>query len=276
LKLPPYLASDVRPEATLVLEVTSPKAEIPPVVAKVDMTPKTAGVESGNVSRGAGAIGSGGGTGGGTTAALVLPGLKIDSVQKMASGGNGGLGAERAYGSDMLGKAGEAIPSGATFFGVKAEGKSFAFVVDTSGSMAANLRYMRCREELLRSVSALHYRQKYFIVFFNHTLFPMPEKRLVEAQPNQLRQTVAWITGAVPTGFTDPWPGLSMAIRMKPDAIYLLTDGEFSTEVIEKVLLAQPESKKIPIHTIAFESQEGEATLQTISRLTGGTYRYVP
>jgi hypothetical protein len=67
-----------------------------------------------------------------------------------------------------------------------------------------------------------------------------------------------------------------MAIRMKPDAIYLLTDGEFDTGVIEKVIAAQPQSKKIPIHTIAFESQAGEATLQTISRVTGGTYRHVP
>lgn|GEM_PF-1590799 len=276
VRQPPYLAVSADREKVLTLEVTSPKADIPPVVAKVDATPKTAGKTSGNVALGVGSAGARGGLGGGQSGGLIVPGIKIAGLQHIPTGGNGGLGTDRAYGSDLLGEAGEPIPSGATFFGVKAEGKSFAFVVDTSGSMSANMRYMRCRDELLRSVGGLHYRQKFFIVFFNHTLFPMPERQLVEAKPKQIRQTVAWITGAVPTGFTDPWPGLLMAIRMKPDAIYLLTDGEFDTGVIEKVIAAQSQSKKIPIHTIAFESQAGEPTLQSISRVTGGTYRYVP
>jgi hypothetical protein len=261
---------------SLILEVVSPKVEQPPVVAKVEMAPKTTDQTQGNLAHGVGSAGLRGGVGGGQSGGMIIPGIKIEALKQVATGGNGGLGTDAAYGNDLLGKAGESMPSGATFFGVKAEGKSFAFVVDTSGSMSANMRYMRCREELLRSVGGLHYRQKYFIVFFNHTIFPMPERQLVEARPNQLRQTMAWITGAVPTGFTDPWPGLLMAVRMKPDAIYLLTDGEFDTGVIEKVIAAQPQSKKIPIHTIAFESQAGEQTLQTISRVTGGTYRYVP
>jgi hypothetical protein len=280
IPLPPYLASRVPLKEPITLEASvssSPAAEIPPpVVARVEMTPKTAGVASGNKARGNGSAGANRGAGGGTTGGMAVPGLSIGPVQKIASGGNHGLGADGAFGKDMMGDAGEPIPSGATFFGVKAEGKSFAFVVDTSGSMGSNMRYMRCRDELLRSVGGLHYRQKYFIVFFNHTIFPMPERQLVEARPNQVRQTTAWITGAMPVGFTEPWPGLLMAIRMKPDAIYLLTDGEFDTSVLEKVVAAQPNSKKIPIHTIAFESQAGEQTLQTISRVTGGTYRYVP
>jgi hypothetical protein len=275
--LPPYLASEVAHKEPLVLEVTSPPAEVtPPVIAKIDVTPKTAGVTQGNIAAGIGSAGSRGGAGGGHAGAVFVPGVEIQPLKQIASGGNGGLGVDKAVGGNLTGDAGEPVPTSATFFGIKADGKSFAFVVDTSGSMSANLRYIRCRDELIRSVSSLHYKQKYFIVFFNHEIFAMPERKLVEAQPKQLRQTLDFISRAAPMGFTEPWPGLLMAIRMKPDAIYLLTDGEFDTAVIEKVVAAQPDSKKIPIHTIAFESQAGEPTLQTIARITGGTYRYVP
>ena len=70
-------------------------------------------------------------------------------------------------------------------------------------------------------------------------------------------------------------PRLQLALRMKPDAIYLLTDGVFSADVVDKVINAQKETKKIPIHTIAFEDMRGAMLLEMISRATGGQHQYV-
>jgi len=150
------------------------------------------------------------------------------------------------------------------------------FVVDTSGSMSKNQRYLRCREELLRSIGALKYQQKYFVVFFNHTTFAMPERKLVDARPSQITKTQEWCKLAVPAGGTDPGDGLMMALRMKPDAIYLLTDGDFDPAIADRLALAQPQTKKIPVHTICFESLSGAPVMEAIAKLTGATYLYVP
>ncbi len=252
------------------LELPRPTPELPPTEFKLNVA---VAPQPGKQAHGLGSAGVGGGRGGGAVGGTTLAGLSLGPPQ--AAGGTRGLGTDAVFGQDLLGDVGE-TPSGATFFGVRAEGTKFCFVVDTSGSMAQNSRFLRCRHELLRSISSLHYRQQYYICFFNHLMFAMPENKLVEARPVQLRKTSKWIKSALPAGFTNPWPGLQQALEMKPDAIYLLTDGEFDPAVMQWVIAAQPQSKKIPIHTIAFESQAGEPTLKTISRVTNGVYRYVP
>jgi hypothetical protein len=237
-----------------------------------EVVPSNAPTDS--IARGAGSAGSGGGRGGGSTGGLEVAGLSIGPFN-VTSGGTG-FGADDAFGTHMMGEVGELADPSATFFGVKADGRKFAFVVDTSGSMGQNNRYLRCRAELLRSLSSMQYGQQYYVTFFNHTVFPMPEHKLVDARPTQLKKTQEWVVGAVPLGGTEPWPGLLLALNLKPDAIYLLTDGQFNENVIEKVIRAQPETKKIPIHTIAFESPEGALLLERISRVTGGQHQFVP
>ena len=246
----------------------------PPTISTLSLPTRLMATSPVSAALGLGTAGRGGGSGGGTQGGVNVVGIAAGPPSG-PSGGNRGRGMDRAFGDDLMTDIG-AVPTGATFFGVRAEGNSFVFVVDTSGSMSRNSRFLRCRRELLRSVTALHYRQKYFICFFNHDLFAMPEGALVDAKADQIRKTTKWIQLALPTGFTNPWPGLQQAINMKPDAIYLLTDGEFDPAVMQLVISAQPESKKIPIHTIAFESKEGEPVLKTISRVTGGEYRFVP
>jgi hypothetical protein len=165
--------------------------------------------------------------------------------------------------------------NGATFFDIPATGRKIAFVVDTSGSMFDNERYLRCRSELIESLRTLKPKQYYYIVLFSDRLFPMPGRRLTEATPGNLYRTIAWLNGADPTGTTEPLPALRQALQQRPDAIFLLTDGSFEDGTLEKILKLQTSSKKVPIHTIAFEGQDGEETLQAISRATGGKYRYV-
>jgi len=263
-------------EATLE-KVDEQKELTPKLLAqvKIEVKPSVASIAPANASAsGAGSAGSGGGSGGGAAGGLQLAGLGI-GPNSVRSGGTG-FGTDDAYGAHMLGEVGELADPSATFFGVKADGRKFVFVVDTSGSMALNARFLRCRNELLRSLASMQYGQQYFVVFFNHTTFPMPEHKLVDARPAQLKKTAEWVVGAVPAGGTEPWDGLALALRMKPDAIYLLTDGQFDPKVVDKTIAAQPESKKIPIHTIAFESLEGARLLETISRASGGQHLFVP
>lgn len=271
----------VIPAADLEVSVVKPKLEkpVPPKLLeeiKLNVPSAVKSMSPQNLAaHGKGSSGSGGGAGGGFALGFVPAGNQRGS--EVAVSGGTGSGIESAYGSDMLGEVGILGDDKATFFGVEAKGRKFVFVVDTSGSMRHNARYKRCQDELLRSVTSMQYGQQYFIVFFSDKLYPMPENRLVYAKPDQLQKTAQWLVNAVPDGGTEPWPGLQRAFRMEPDAIFLLTDGQFDPEVVKKAHRIQPETKKkIPIHTIAFESQQGAVLLEAIARQSGGIFRFVP
>ena len=75
-------------------------------------------------------------------------------------------------------------------------------------------------------------------------------------------------------GGTNPEPALAIAARLNPDVIYLLSDGEF--QPLNTRTLKLLTHQKITVHTIAFESPEGERTLRQISNATGGTHRFEP
>lgn len=163
----------------------------------------------------------------------------------------------------------------ADFFGIEAGGSSFVFVVDMSGSMEGR-RMRRARNELKRSIQALSETQRYFIVFYNTQAHPMPSRGMLPATQENIRDTVRWFDDVRPYGNTYPFSSLLMAVQFHPDAIFLLSDGEFDPLVIEQVLLAQHgDDEPVPIHTIGFTSHAGERVLRTLSDKSGGTYRYV-
>ena len=67
---------------------------------------------------------------------------------------------------------------------------------------------------------------------------------------------------------------------MKPEVIFLLTDGELDNGVDDiskdvRQMLVEKNRSHVVIHTIAFESDEGTATLEAIARENNGTFRFV-
>lgn len=219
---------------------------------------------------------------GGVSTHIEAPTVVVDI---RGEGGGRGLGGDHgiALSGNGLLKEVEEVKKKAAFFGVTAMGRKFAFVVDTSGSMAQEDRWLRARGELERSLKELGYGQEFFIAFFNHTPFPMPQGKLIPAKSGNIAGTIKWIQRAVPAGGTEPWPALQMAINLKPDAVFLLTDGLFDPAVIENVKQLRG-SQRIPIHTIGFAintvpieiQKQIEDQLSTIATSTGGSYRFVP
>ena len=65
------------------------------------------------------------------------------------------------------------------------------------------------------------------------------------------------------------------ALKLNPDTIWLLSDGQFSERVVQDIRLNNP-GKKVAINTIAFHDQFGERLLQQIAQENNGEYRYVP
>jgi hypothetical protein len=190
-----------------------------------------------------------------------------------------GLGAGDLSGG-ALGGAGGA----ASFFGVEAKGTRFAYVVDISGSMEVGIgtsnltRIAVLQRELGRSVVALSENSRFFVALFSTHSQAMGGKLEWTAanEPGKAwaRRTISQIQAG---GGTEPLPAFRMvfALRPRPDAIYFMTDGEFDYDVPRQIALMNADLR-IPIHTICFDSTEGEALMRKIAKESGGTYTYVP
>ena len=193
------------------------------------------------------------------------------------------------------GKMGSVLPSGAEksaqFFGVKASGRRFVFIVDSSNSMRGG-KFAAAKEELMYAIRRLSKEQAFYIIFFDQDAERMllppdtePELLPVPAVNANINRAEQWVGTVVNELRTDPYDAVKFAIEMVPDAIYLLTDGKFTDRgLTERYLKSnniiddpiEGRRPKVVIHTICFWQKDGEETLQAIAKDYGGTYRFVP
>lgn len=147
---------------------------------------------------------------------------------------------------------------GKSFFGMAPEGKSFVYVLDCSLSMNhphdsdAKTRFRKMKLELMNSLAHLRADQEFFIIFFNHEAIPMPAERLVSAAPENQQHFLEWVDRVPAFGDTDPTAALALALRLRPDVIYFLTDGCFSGPANDIVKGIQ--QSRTTIHTFVFET----------------------
>jgi hypothetical protein len=74
-------------------------------------------------------------------------------------------------------------------------------------------------------------------------------------------------------GPTNPCGAMNLALRLKPDVIYFLTDGEFQRDFNLNLLAIQSDSI---IHTFAFGEQTGEEVLKAVAAHNKGEYKFIP
>jgi hypothetical protein len=158
----------------------------------------------------------------------------------------------------------------ATFFGVRARGQFFVYVVDCSGSMIEEDRLARAKEEVRRSVLRLVEPQRFKVIFYNDRPIPMPGDLAKSADFASKEQLLAWLRLIEPDGETDPRSSISLALNHRPDAVFLLSDGEFPEGTAEAV--ARANGRKVPIHCIDLSGGLAADQLPRIARDSGGRY----
>ena len=163
---------------------------------------------------------------------------------------------------------------GASFFGLQARGKNFAYVVDYSGSMEGS-RLQAAKSELIRSISALKRNMKFFIVFYDDRFVVMPGGMMLKCTEANKRRLFGWVDRVRSGGGTDPSAAMEAALALKPDAVWLLSDGEFDESACNVIHQAN-QRVRAQIHTVGFQGREGERLLKRIAEQNNGRYRYVP
>jgi hypothetical protein len=158
----------------------------------------------------------------------------------------------------------------ASFFGIRAQGQFFIYVVDCSGSMSEEGRLERAKAEVRRSVLALREPQRFKVIFYNDEPLPMPGDVPQSAGLTSKNQLMAWMNLIQPDGGTDPRAALGEALGHRPDAVFLLSDGEYPEGTVEAVARKNP--RKVPIHCVDLSGGAAGDQLRRIARESGGQY----
>lgn len=167
---------------------------------------------------------------------------------------------------------------GASFFGVEAQGRRFAYIVDVSGSMSYGGKMEALRQALVTSVDGLTANGQFLVVAFSSDAWPLGGRaKWTDATPSSQRWARRLIMAMEPSGGTQPTPAFVevFALRPRPDAIYFMTDGEFPDQVATEIASLNREHE-IPIHCITLVNPNAASLMREIARQSGGSYTHVP
>ena len=172
---------------------------------------------------------------------------------------------------------GEAGKNMVLFCGVHGYGQRVIYIVDRSSSMAGG-RINLLKAEMIRSLQGMTKKQYYTIFAYNTMHVQMPtdpaynEDRGLVSADGSLGMASYWIRALQAGGGTNPASAVVQALKLNPDVIFLLSDGEFSLTP-ELAVAIRKSGKEIPIHTIAFQTFGNLPSLVNIAKSTGGKYR---
>jgi hypothetical protein len=184
------------------------------------------------------------------------------------------------------------LKSGSTakieFCGIEGGGNHFVYLVDSSKSMGS--AFPSARRQLLASIAALAPRQRFYVIMYDRTPDYMritqsdrDEPRSVYATPENKVAVAKWAAGISMDNGWAPYEPMKFALKLKPDVIFLLSDGEFPQR-FEAMLQDENRVENLfgdagPIsivHTISYHSKVGESRMKRIAAQNRGQYRHVP
>jgi von Willebrand factor type A domain len=158
-----------------------------------------------------------------------------------------------------------------SFFGVRARGLFFIYVVDCSGSMIDDDRMPRATIELRRSVNALREPQRFEVIFYNSESIPLPGGPIPRTADEQAKNLLrSFLRLVEPDGGTDPRLAMKQALALRPDAVFLLSDGAFPDGTVEE--LTRLNSHRIPIHCVDLTGGLAGDHLKRIAAANSGQY----
>ena len=161
----------------------------------------------------------------------------------LGGGGGAETGAGRGRAAGGRAAAGHAPGrDAAMFFGREGSGRRVCFMCDNSNSHRDG-GFHAVLDEVARSVDALAPEQSFFVIFFSDAAYPLFHPASVDAlQPataENKRRLREWLgTVEMCSGGQGIHEAVRLAGSLAPDVVYLLSDGEFSGSVVDRVRAA--------------------------------------
>jgi hypothetical protein len=178
---------------------------------------------------------------------------------------------------------GEPNPTQAKFFGTEIKARRILYMLDNSGGMNSGGKFEALVAELQQSISQLHRKQKFYVIFYSDTVYPL-------FYPHSVRQFIAptrrncqrlgqWLNTVELCAGNAIDEALAAAEVIQPEAIVLLTDGDLFTTRAKQALLLDASRRRTPIHTFGLgvsPTSRTAANLQQVATANQGTFTIVP
>lgn len=172
----------------------------------------------------------------------------------------------------------------AGIFGVEAEGRRVVYLLDRSASMgeADGAALRAAKREMQRSLEALSDVQQFHVVCYNHRARAFSPSgstgRPAFANEATRREAATFIESIRADGGTDHVAAIRAAMRLGPDLMLLVTDGDEADDIAEADL-ASLERHVAPARLVviqfAAEGAAGSPRLMELARRTGGDARSI-
>lgn len=190
-------------------------------------------------------------------------------------GSAGSAGSGRGGGGNGSGFGNGNRPGGGEVFGVGGlpGAKSIIYVVDRSGSMDTLSDFLK--HELAKAVNRLNSTQKFNVIWFSDGEPHMLAVNLVQATEDNKTRLFKHLQDVKMSGSTDPRQAIFKALQMRPELIYVLTDGNFEPEFVQAVTKAN--TAKIRINAIGFvlPGGEGHTNLERLVKENNGKFKAI-
>ena len=168
-------------------------------------------------------------------------------------------------------------------FGLEAQGNRFVYVFDRSASMGEpdGRPLAVAKQELLASLDALGENQQFHVIFYNErpvVFAPAAGRgRPIFASDENRQAARRFIAEIAAAGGTRHYEALAAAVRLAPDAIFVLTDATTDDDLAEDELEWLTRSAGAArIMVVQFGGEDRRSPrLARLAAATGGTYKAV-
>lgn len=209
-----------------------------------------------------------------------LPGPQTSSLGLLPGPGTGG-GGGGGSGGGVGGGVGRGVGPGTEFFGARENARSFAYVIDCSGSMASRNALEVAKRELVSSLSRLPPDAQFAVIFYNldAKVFSDPAGRrgLMPATAANKARVETQLAQVAPDGGTNHMLALRSALAMKPEVIFFLTDADLMTRGDAALVVSEAGPTRIQAVEFGRGAELGGEgnPLRKLAGGTGGSYRYI-
>lgn len=180
----------------------------------------------------------------------------------------------------------ESLPTGPTaplslFGSGTAVGRSFVFVIDRSQSMGGEGlgAINAAAKELAAQLEQLSAEQRFQVVAYNQSVAMVAERELLPADEKNRERLVRFVADTAAFGQTEHLRGLLAALKLKPEVIFLLTDGgEPALDAAQLRAIREQAAGRTSIHCVQFgrgSAPEEPNFLQRLAAENRGSYTYI-
>jgi hypothetical protein len=161
------------------------------------------------------------------------------------------------------------------FIGSGPPPKSVIYVVDVSNSMSANNRLSRVKASLSLAIEQLKANQRFKVYFFSdYFATDNINSGLLPANQRNKDKVLEWIGQQGLVNGTNPLPAMLEALKLKPEKIVLISDGEFDPTSIGVITQANQKNRSRSRIDCAGLDEDIE-TLREIAQRNNGIYYQV-